>query len=111
MNTYPCQPLRWEGRADVKRVCHIQSHVWPREPSPTAVGEGRVRGLPVAGNGSSKTYLWCNSCRRSFSHADAHDGLCPVCSSPMREMSRLAALARGFMANELTASDLETKHR
>ena len=26
-------------------------------------------------------------------------------------MSRFAAIARGFMANELTASDLETKHR
>ena len=29
----------------------------------------------------------------------------------MREMSRFAAIARGFMANELSASDLETKHR
>lgn len=29
----------------------------------------------------------------------------------MREMSRFAALARGFMANELTAPDLATKHR
>jgi hypothetical protein len=29
----------------------------------------------------------------------------------MREMGRLAAFARGFMANELTGSDLETKHR
>ena len=29
----------------------------------------------------------------------------------MREMGRFAAIARGFMANELTASDLETKHR
>ena len=29
----------------------------------------------------------------------------------MREMSRFAAIARGFMANELTASDLETKHK
>jgi hypothetical protein len=26
-------------------------------------------------------------------------------------MSRLAAIARGLMANELTASDLETRHR
>src|SRR5688500_4140390 len=61
--------------------------------------------------GSAKTYLWCQSCRRSFSHADAPGGVCPVCSTPMREMSRFAAIARGFMANELTASDLETKHR
>ncbi len=29
----------------------------------------------------------------------------------MREMSRFAAIARGFMANELSASDLETKHK
>jgi hypothetical protein len=61
--------------------------------------------------GSPKTYLWCQSCRRSFSHADAPSGTCPVCSAPMREMSRFAAIARGFMANELTASGLETKHR
>jgi hypothetical protein len=62
-------------------------------------------------NGTAKTYLWCASCRRSFVHADAPQGLCPVCASPMREMSRLAAFARGFMANELTSSDLQTKHR
>lgn len=29
----------------------------------------------------------------------------------MREMGRFAAIARGFMANELSASDLETKHK
>jgi hypothetical protein len=29
----------------------------------------------------------------------------------MREIGRFAAIARGFMANELTASPLETKHR
>ncbi len=62
-------------------------------------------------NGSPKTYLWCQSCRRSFSHADAPAGACPVCASSLREMSRFAAIARGLMANELTASDLETRHR
>src|SRR5215218_3117426 len=61
--------------------------------------------------GSPKTYLWCQNCRRSFSHADAPAGACPVCAGPMREMSRFAAIARGFMANELVASDLQTKHR
>ena len=65
----------------------------------------------MARAGSTKTYLWCQNCRRSFLHADAPAGACPVCSVPMREMSRFAAIARGFMANELTASDLETKHR
>ena len=50
--------------------------------------------------GSPKTYLWCQSCRRSFSHADAPAGACPVCAAPVREMSRFAAIARGFMAND-----------
>ncbi|MGH2614536.1 MAG: uroporphyrinogen decarboxylase family protein [Thermomicrobiales bacterium] len=59
----------------------------------------------------NKTYLWCPTCRRSFSHADAPTGACPVCAGSTREMSRLAAIARGFMANELTASPLESKHR
>ncbi len=58
-----------------------------------------------------KTYLWCQTCRRSFSHADAQEGACPVCASSMREMSRFAAIARGFMANELSISPLESKHR
>ncbi len=60
---------------------------------------------------TDKTYLWCNSCRRSFSHADAPDARCPICGQPTREMGRLAAIARGIMANELVASDLQTKHR
>jgi hypothetical protein len=60
---------------------------------------------------SPKTYLWCDACRRSYSHADAPDGACPVCARPTRQMGRLAAIARGLMANELTASDLRTKHR
>lgn len=65
----------------------------------------------MARNTSAKTYLWCQTCRRSFSHDDAPDGTCPVCASPTREMSRFAAIARGFMANELSASPLESKHR
>ena len=59
----------------------------------------------------AKTYLWCDACRRSFGHADAPAGACPVCGAPVREMGRLAAIARGLMANELVASDLGTKHR
>ena len=60
---------------------------------------------------SPKTYLWCDGCRRSFGHADAADGACPICGRPVREMGRLAAIARGLMANELVASDLRAKHR
>jgi hypothetical protein len=65
----------------------------------------------LARNSSSKTYLWCATCRRSFSHDDAPAALCPVCGGPTREMSRFAAIARGIMANELTGSPLEMKHR
>ena len=60
---------------------------------------------------AGKTYLWCASCRRSFSRADAPTGSCPVCAGPTSEMGRFAAIARGLMANELSASDLETRHR
>jgi hypothetical protein len=62
-------------------------------------------------NPSPKSYLWCDSCRRSFGHDDAPGGVCPVCGGPTREMGRLTAIARGLMANELVASDIRTKHR
>lgn len=65
----------------------------------------------MAKTATPKTYLWCDACRRSYGHDDAPDARCPVCASPMREMGRLSAIARGFMANELVASDLRTKHR
>jgi len=58
-----------------------------------------------------KTYLWCDACRRSYGHDQAPAAACPVCRRPLREMGRLAAIARGLMANELSASDLRTKHR
>lgn len=58
-----------------------------------------------------KTYLWCDTCRRSFSHADAGNGDCPVCGSPMREMGKVSAVLRGLMATELVASDMRIKHR
>jgi hypothetical protein len=60
---------------------------------------------------SGKTYLWCDACRRSYSHHDAPKGICPVCGSETRPMGKLSAIARGIMANELVASDLRTKHR
>lgn len=58
-----------------------------------------------------KTYLWCDTCRRSFAHSDAVQGDCPVCGSPMREMGKMSAVIRGLMATELVASDMRIKHR
>ena len=58
-----------------------------------------------------KTYLWCDACRRSYAHADAPGRRCPVDGTPLREMGRLAAIARGIIANELSSPDLRTKHR
>lgn len=65
----------------------------------------------MAKAGNAKTYFWCDACRRSFGHDDAVSGVCPVCAKPLREMGRLAAIARGFMANELTTTGLHVKHR
>lgn len=58
-----------------------------------------------------KSYLWCDSCRRSFRIEDTEDGQCPVCGSDLRAMGKFSAIVRGFMSNELAASPLETKHR
>ena len=60
---------------------------------------------------TEKTYLWCDACRRSFSHVDAPDGRCPICQSPTRPMGKMTAGLRGLMATELVASELRTKHR
>jgi hypothetical protein len=60
---------------------------------------------------TAKTYLWCDNCRRSFTHADAPDERCPLCQSAMRPMGKMTAILRGLMATELVASDLRTKHR
>lgn len=60
----------------------------------------------------SKTYLWCDHCRRSFGHDDLGEpGRCPVCSSGVRPMGKMSAIVRGLMSNELVASDIRTKHR
>jgi hypothetical protein len=61
--------------------------------------------------GSSKTYLWCDNCRRSFRHEESPGDACPVCASIMRPTGKMTAILRGLMANELVASDLRTKHR
>src|SRR3712207_3587823 len=67
--------------------------------------------MPKTDAPTPKTYLWCDACRRSFGHDDVPAGVCLICRRPVREMSRLSAILRGVMANELTASDLRTKHR
>lgn len=59
----------------------------------------------------ARTYLWCDNCRRSFDHADAPAGICPVCANEMREMSRLNALVRGMVSHELATSGVAARHR
>lgn len=58
-----------------------------------------------------KTYLWCDTCRRSFRHEDAPELACPVCASPMRPTGKMTAILRGLMAQELVGSELRSKHR
>jgi hypothetical protein len=60
---------------------------------------------------SSKTYLWCDHCRRSFRHEESRDGACPICGSPMQPTGKMSAILRGLMANELASSPIVTKHR
>jgi hypothetical protein len=60
---------------------------------------------------TSKTYLWCDACRRSFRHEEAPGDACPVCAQPMRPTGKMTAILRGLMANELVAGDIRTKHR
>lgn len=57
------------------------------------------------------TYLWCDTCRRSFRHEETVDGQCPVCGSGTRAMGKFSAIVRGLMSNELSASPLESKHQ
>jgi hypothetical protein len=57
------------------------------------------------------TYLWCDHCRRSYSHADAPGGVCPVCGGETRPTGKFNAILRGLMANELSPSPIVTKHR
>lgn len=62
-------------------------------------------------NSSSKTYLWCDTCRRSFRHEETAEGTCPVCGNPTREVGKFSAILRGLMANELAPSPIVSKHR
>lgn len=59
----------------------------------------------------TKTYLWCDTCRRSYRHEDTADCSCPVCGTETRPMGKFSAIVRGLMSNELAASPLETRHR
>ena len=60
---------------------------------------------------SSKTYLWCDQCRRSFRHEESRDGACPICGTHMQPTGKMSAILRGLMANELAGSPIVTKHR
>jgi hypothetical protein len=57
------------------------------------------------------TVAWCKHCRRSFDLEDLDEGRCPLCQGEMREMGRLRAAVRGILAQELTASEIQSKHR
>lgn len=57
------------------------------------------------------TYLWCDTCRRSYRHHEALTGRCPVCDSELRSIGKYQAIVRGLMSNEMTASEIYTKHR
>lgn len=60
---------------------------------------------------SDGTYLWCDTCRRSYGHDDVTGGVCPVCGNTTRSIGKFAAIVRGLMSNEMAASPLETRHR
>lgn len=62
-------------------------------------------------NSQSKTYLWCDNCRRSYRHEETEQGACPVCGRPTKELGKFSAILRGLMANELSPSPLVSKHR
>lgn len=67
--------------------------------------------LPNPTVDAEKSYLWCDTCRRSFRLEDVEAERCPVCDGELRPMGKFSAIVRGFMSNELAASPLETKHR
>lgn len=57
------------------------------------------------------TYLWCDTCRRSYRHHETRDGACPVCDGETRPIGKYQAIVRGLMSNELATSEIYTKHR
>ncbi len=60
---------------------------------------------------NSNTYLWCDTCRRSYRHHETLDGRCPVCDGETRPIGKYQAIVRGLMSNELSTSEIYTKHR
>lgn len=73
--------------------------------------KGTKPGDPVSTQRSSKNYLWCDACRRSYRHEETDDGACPVCRNPTREIGKFSAILRGLMANELASSPIISRHR
>jgi hypothetical protein len=59
----------------------------------------------------ANTYLWCDTCRRSYRHHEAESGHCPVCGGELRTIGKYQAIVRGLMSNELSTSEIYTKHR
>lgn len=59
----------------------------------------------------TKTYLWCDACRRSYRHEDTHNGACPLCEGGTRALGKFSAILRGLMSNELAPSPLLSRHR
>lgn len=59
----------------------------------------------------SNSYLWCDTCRRSFDYPDAPSGTCPVCKGEIIPIGKFNAILRGLMANELSPSPIVSKHR
>lgn len=57
------------------------------------------------------TYQWCDACRRSYRHHEIDDGRCPVCATATRPIGKYQAIVRGLMSNELSTSEIYTKHR
>lgn len=60
---------------------------------------------------TTNSYLWCDTCRRSFRHDEIVDGSCPVCDAETRAIGKYQAIVRGLMSNELAAPEIYTKHR
>lgn len=67
----------------------------PQNPSPNA----------------TNSYLWCDTCRRSYRYDDIEGEQCPVCGGETRPIGKYSAILRGLMSNEMAGSPLETRHK
>lgn len=59
---------------------------------------------------STNTYLWCDTCRRSYRYEETDSGACPVCGHSTRKIGKFSAILRGLMSNELATSPIISKH-